>query len=153
MAGGRCLQSSRFEVVPVLPKINSNGFGGKVIAVGILVGAVIPLILWVAMHRIIWPLVIVGAAIIVVFCALLAIEMRQDANSAPFLRKSLGDTVPYDPETQYPVIRASICTGERVAGFKNKVDGRFTEVMLLRSMEDEQTFKDAYGIKELKTEY
>ena len=73
MAGGRCLQSSRFEVVPVLPKINSNGFGGKVIAVGILVGAVIPLILWVAMHRIIWPLVIVGATIIVVFCALLAI--------------------------------------------------------------------------------
>ena len=137
----------------MLPKINSNGFGGKVIAVGILVGAVIPLILWVATRRIVWPLVIIGAAIIAVFCVLLAVEMRQDANPTPFLKKSLRDTVPYNPETQYPVIRASICTGERVAGFKNKADGHFTEVMLLRSMEDEQAFKDAYGIKDLKTEY
>ena len=62
-------------------------------------------------------------------------------------------TVSYDPELQYPVIRASICTGERVAGFKSRVDGRFTEVMLLRSMEDEQAFKDACGVDELKTVY
>ena len=68
-------------------------------------------------------------------------------------KQTLADVVPYDPETQYPVIRASICTGERVAGFKNKSDGHFTEVMLLRSMEDEQAFKDACGVDELKTVY
>ncbi len=68
-------------------------------------------------------------------------------------QQSLKDAVPYDPETQRPVIRASICTGERVAGFKNKVDGHFTEVMLIRSAEDERLFKETYGIDELKTEY
>ena len=66
---------------------------------------------------------------------------------------SLSDTVPYDPETQYPVIRASICTGERVAGFRNKTDGRFTEVLLIKSPEDERMFMEAYQLDELKTEY
>ena len=61
--------------------------------------------------------------------------------------------VPYDPETQYPVVRASICTGERVAGFKNRTNGHFTEVMLITSAEDEQAFMDAYQIETLKTEY
>lgn len=66
---------------------------------------------------------------------------------------SLSDAVPYDPELQRPVIRASICTGERVAGFKNRDDGHFTEVMLLRSPEDERRFREAYGITQLDTEY
>lgn len=67
--------------------------------------------------------------------------------------KSLRDTVPFDPETQIPIIRASICTGERVAGFKDKTTGYFTEVMLIRSAEDEREFKDAYQIESLETEY
>ena len=67
--------------------------------------------------------------------------------------KSLSDTVPFDPETQIPIIRASICTGERVAGFKDKTTGHFTEVMFIRSAEDEREFKDAYQIESLKTEY
>ena len=137
----------------MLPKINSNRYGGKIVAAGVLVGVVIPLIIWVATRRIVWPLVIAGVVILGAFCVLLAIEMRQDANPAPFLRKSLKVTVPFDPETQYPIIRASICTSERVAGFKNKADGHFTEVMLIRSMEDERLFKETYGIDELKTEY
>ena len=61
--------------------------------------------------------------------------------------------VSYDPETQYPVIRGSICTGEKVAGFKNKKDGSFTEVMLIRSKEDERRFKEIYHIDSLDTEY
>ena len=68
-------------------------------------------------------------------------------------QERLEDVFPYDPELQLPVIRASICTGERVAGFKSKSDGRFTEVMLLRSPEDERRFKEAYGIERLETEY
>ena len=68
-------------------------------------------------------------------------------------QERLGELVPYDPATQYPVIRASICTGERVAGFKSRADGHFTEVMLLRSPEDERRFMEAYRIDSLKTEY
>lgn len=59
----------------------------------------------------------------------------------------------YDPETQYPAIRASICTGEKVAGFRNKKDGRFTEVMLIKTPEDEERFKKLYNVKSLPVEY
>ena len=68
-------------------------------------------------------------------------------------RRTRVEIVPYDPETQRPLIRASICTGERVAGFKSTIDGRFTEVMLIRSPEDERRFKEAYQIESLETEY
>ena len=68
-------------------------------------------------------------------------------------KQTLAEVVPYDPETQRPVIRASICTGERVAGFKDRATGRFVEVMLIRSPEDEQRFREAYDIETLETEY
>ena len=59
----------------------------------------------------------------------------------------------FDPETQYAVIRSSICTGEKVAGFKNKTDGHFTEIMLIRSPADEKEFKETYGVETIKIEY
>lgn len=59
----------------------------------------------------------------------------------------------FDPETYYPAIRSSICTGEKVAGFRNKKDGHFTEVMLIRSKKDEEEFKRIYKVDELKVEY
>ena len=46
-------------------------------------------------------------------------------------KKASEPVVHFDPETQYAVIRSSICTGEKVAGFKNKTDGHFIEVMLI----------------------
>ena len=70
-----------------------------------------------------------------------------------FGRKSREPEIKYDPDRQYAIIRSSICTGEKVAGFKNKEDGHFTEVMLIRSHEDELRFKGIYGIEEIKTEY
>ncbi len=63
------------------------------------------------------------------------------------------ETSPYNPETQYAVIRSSICTGEKVAGFRDKKDGHFTEVMLIRSPKDERKFKEMYNVDTLKTEY
>jgi len=42
----------------------------------------------------------------------------------------------YDKETLRPVIRASICTGEQVAGFRNLQTGKFSECMLIRNGED-----------------
>ena len=68
-------------------------------------------------------------------------------------RKKQESAVRFNPETQYAVIRSSICTGEKVAGFKNKTDGHFTEVMLIRSPADEKEFKETYGIESLKIEY
>lgn len=68
-------------------------------------------------------------------------------------RKKKETTVQFDPETQYAVIRSSICTGEKVAGFKNKTDGHFTEVMLIRTAADEKEFKETYGVESLKVEY
>ena len=71
-----------------------------------------------------------------------------------FGRKKARETaVLFNPETQYAVIRSSICTGEKVAGFKNKTDGHFTEVMLIRSPADEKEFKETYGVDSLRVEY
>lgn len=85
--------------------------------------------------------------------AVLARELRESLSPSSRAKRSLRDAVPYDSETQRPIIRASICTGERVAGFKSRTDGHFTEVMLVRSVEDEREFMEAFGIDSLETEY
>lgn len=62
--------------------------------------------------------------------------------------------VRYDPDTQIPAIRASICTGERVAGFRSKSGGTFQEIMLIRSEKDLEEFRRMYGISgEIETFY
>ena len=68
-------------------------------------------------------------------------------------KKAKEAAVQFNPETQYAVIRSSICTGEKVAGFKNKTDSHFTEVMLILSPVDEKEFKETYGVETVKTEY
>lgn len=57
-------------------------------------------------------------------------------------------TKSYDKENLRPVIRASICTGEQVAGFKDVNTGKFMEVMLIRDHKDLYEFKEMYGIKD-----
>ena len=42
----------------------------------------------------------------------------------------------FDRENLRRVIRSSMCTGERVAGFKNIHTGKFSEIMLLRDSRD-----------------
>ena len=54
----------------------------------------------------------------------------------------------YDKKLQKPVIRASICTGEKVAGFRNLKTGKFTEIMLIRSRRDLDNFLKEYQISE-----
>ena len=70
-----------------------------------------------------------------------------------FRKHSVKPKIPFDPETQYPVIMASICTGEKAAGFRNKTDKKFTEVMLIRTEKDEQEFKRMYDLSEIRREY
>lgn len=61
----------------------------------------------------------------------------------------------YDANVHKPVIRSSICTGEKVAGFKSLENGKFEEIMLIRTEEDFRSFLDMYGIagKDVSTEY
>ena len=54
----------------------------------------------------------------------------------------------YDRKLYDPVIHASICTGEKAVGFRNKETGKFEEVMLLKSEKDMEIFLKKYGLKE-----
>ena len=47
-------------------------------------------------------------------------------------KKRVIEKFPYDPKKQEPVIRASICTGEKVAGFRDRDGGTLHEVTLIR---------------------
>jgi hypothetical protein len=70
-----------------------------------------------------------------------------------FRKKTAKET--YDKETQKPVIRSSICTGEKVAGFKDIHTGKFTEVILVKNDKDMKVFLEKYDIApdEVKTEW
>ena len=63
-----------------------------------------------------------------------------------FWRKTKKRT--FDREHLKPVIRASICTGEQVAGFKDIRTGKFSEVMLISTNADMKEFLDIYDLKE-----
>lgn len=54
--------------------------------------------------------------------------------------------VEYDRENLKPIIRSSICTGEKVAGFRDVNTGRFTEIMLIRDNKDLDKFLTEYDI-------
>lgn len=54
----------------------------------------------------------------------------------------------FDRGSLKPVIKASICTGEQVAGFKNINTGKFDEVMLIRNSKDMDVFLETYDIAE-----
>lgn len=54
----------------------------------------------------------------------------------------------YDRENKKPVIKASICNGEQVAGFKDIHTGKIEEVMLIKGQADLDKFKAMYGINE-----
>ena len=60
----------------------------------------------------------------------------------------------YDKENKKPVIKASICNGEQVAGFKDIHTGKIEEEMLIKSLADLEHFKAMYGIdEEIAKEY
>ncbi len=63
-----------------------------------------------------------------------------------FKKKTTSNS--YDKENKKPIIKASICTGEQVAGFKDIHTGRIEEVMLIKNPADIEQFKIMYGIEE-----
>ena len=69
-----------------------------------------------------------------------------------FKKKSVLQS--YDKENKKPVIKASICSGEQVAGFKDIHTGKIEEVMLIKNQADLDAFKKMYGIDdEIEKEY
>lgn len=65
------------------------------------------------------------------------------------------ETTRFDPNEFEPVVRASICTGERVACMRERATGRLHELMLIRTDEDLAVFCRRYGVdaKDLRTVY
>ncbi len=53
----------------------------------------------------------------------------------------------YDKDSKRPVIKASICTGEQVAGFKDIHTGKIEDIMLVKTSADIEKFKEMYGIE------
>ena len=73
-----------------------------------------------------------------------------------FFRKKEPILVPAFPAAEYePVIRSSICTGERVACMRSLATGKLHEVMLIRSDADLEEFCSRYSLQksEIKTVY
>ena len=69
-----------------------------------------------------------------------------------FKKKTVTKT--YDIENKKPVIKASICNGEQIAGFKDIHTGKIDEVMLIKNQADLYAFKKMYGIDdEIEKEY
>ncbi|MCI8834924.1 MAG: aspartate dehydrogenase [Ruminococcus sp.] len=71
-----------------------------------------------------------------------------------FKKKTAART--YDRENKKPVIKASICNGEQVVGFKDLHTGKMEEVMLIKSPADLARFRAMYGIgteEEITKEY
>ena len=64
------------------------------------------------------------------------------------IKKKKIQQINYDKTGKIPVIRASICTGEQVAGFKDEASKKFEELMLIRSEKDLKEFMCLYQVKE-----
>lgn len=136
-----------------IPKINSIHFGAVWIVISLLIGVLLPAVIWIATDVYYWGLSIIGGIILLGFIIVFCMEMKQDSGKKPYYEQYLSEDIPFDSDKQIAVIKCSICTGEQVAGFKNKEDGHFTEVMLIRGERDLEKFKEIYKITEIKKEY
>ena len=136
-----------------MPKINSIHFGATWIVISLVIGLLLPAVIWIITGAFYWGLSIIGVIILLGFIIVFIIEMQQDSDKKPYYERYLNEDIPFDSDKQIAVIKCSICTGEQVAGFKNKEDGHFTEVMLIRGAKDLEMFKEIYNITEIKKEY
>ena len=92
----------------------------------------------------------IGAGVDAVDYKLISICHKGDI--VVFKKKTVTKT--YDKENKKPVIKASICNGEQVAGFKDIHTGKIEEVMLIKNQADLDVFKKMYGIDgEIEKEY
>ena len=69
-----------------------------------------------------------------------------------FRRKKKND-IQYDPLTQQPAVRRSICTGEMTAGFIDLRTGKFRDLMRLDGRAGLEQFKKDVGTEDVKEIY
>ena len=136
-----------------MSKINSIHFGVTWIGISLVIGLLLPTVIWITTDVFYWGLSIIGGIILLGFIIVFSIEMQQDFGKKPYYERYLSEDIPFDSDKQIAVIKCSICTGEQMAGFKSKEDGHFTEVMLIREAKDLVKFKEIYKITEIKKEY
>ena len=134
-------------------KINTVHYGGAMLGIGLMLTSGLPLLLQTLTGRFSWTACVPGGLVLAAYLTLRVIETKQDFGRIPYDERHLPKTVPFDPARQVPVIQASVCTGEQVAGFRDKKTGHFTEAMLIRSEEEKQRFMKLYGIKRIDKEY
>ena len=72
-----------------------------------------------------------------------------------WFRKKTKKEPDFDRTGMDPVLRSSICTGEQVAGFKERETGKFHEIALICGEKDLREFLEEYHVKkeELKKEW
>lgn len=70
-----------------------------------------------------------------------------------FFQKKKQQKLEYDREKEKPILRCSICNGEKVAGFKDMQSGKFREVMFVRDEKEVKEFMEMCGISEITKEY
>lgn len=70
-------------------------------------------------------------------------------------REKKRPRVDFDRSLKAPVIRQSICTGEKTACLRDKRTGKLEEIMLIRTDEDFREFLDTFGVsaEEVETIY
>ena len=59
----------------------------------------------------------------------------------------------YDPQTQQPAVRRSICTGEMTAGFIDLRTGKFQDIMRVDGRKGLEAFMKEIGATEIKEIY
>ena len=69
-----------------------------------------------------------------------------------FSKKKTMPAFTFDPATQEPAVRKSICTGEMTVGYVDKATGKFHDLMMVdrRGLED---FKRQAGVESLREIY
>ena len=127
-----------------MPSVRSVHYGYWVLA-----AAAVSIILFFVLGKPV-ALLFITAGLMVASGLVIGVEMGSRRN---YYSDGLAAEIPFDPETQEAVIRSSICTGEKVAGFKNKEDGHFTEVMVIHTPQEEERFREIYGLEKVKKEY
>lgn len=136
-----------------MQKINSIHFGLPWILISLLVGIVIPIIIKLFTGIFMWPFTLVGGIELIFFAITFIKDKKKDNGNVKHCKNNFSIKVPYNREKQIPVLKCSICTGERIAGFKDIETGHITEVLVIRSDEDLINYKKHYGIDSLKDEY
>lgn len=66
-------------------------------------------------------------------------------------RKKPG--IPYDPDTQEPAVRRSICTGEMTVGFIDRATGKFHDYMCVHTQAELDEFCRTLGVDSIRTIY